>query len=190
MKPTEDVAKKLSDEWRFSNEAELSELFVKFLTSGSAVTQLPWCGEQPGLEMVGIRSQLVDMCRSGMLTINSQARVNGALSTDLVYGWGPAGGVVYQKAYVEFFCSPSILKALKQYFLKKKDVEWMAISKSGDMQASLNNTGAVTAVTWGVFPGREISNPLLSTPRRSLRGKTRRLDSGTCSKRSIQRTRI
>merc|ERR550514_1759353 len=124
-KPTEDVAKKLSDEWRFSNEAGLYELFVKFLTPASAATQLPWCAEKPGLEMVGIRSQLIEMCRAGMLTINSQARVNGALSTDVVYGWGPAGsgaarGVVYQKAYVEFFCSPTVLKALKEHFHKKK----------------------------------------------------------------------
>merc|ERR1719183_1995438 len=156
---SEDLAKKLSDEWSFSDEVGLSELFVKFLTTGSDVTQLPWCQEKPGLEMVGIRSQLCEMCRAGMLTINSQARVNGALSTDLVYGWGPAGGVVYQKAYVEFFCSPTMLKKLKEHFLKKKDVDWMAVSKSGDMQSSPNTSGPVTAVTWGVFPGREIQQP-------------------------------
>jgi len=158
-KPTEDVAKKLSDEWRFSDEAGLGQLFAKFLTPGSVVTQLPWCAEKPGLEMVGIRSQLMEMCKAGMLTINSQARVNGALSTDLVYGWGPAGGVVYQKAYVEFFCSPAMLKKLQAHFLKKKDVDWMAISKNGDMQTSPTSAGPVTAVTWGVFPGAEIQQP-------------------------------
>merc|ERR1719247_2437457 len=68
-KPAEDVAKKLSEEWRFSDEAGLSELFVNFLTPGSAVTQLPWCQEKPGFEMVAIRSQLSEMCRAGMLTI-------------------------------------------------------------------------------------------------------------------------
>merc|ERR1719310_490383 len=155
----EDQAKKLSNEWSFSDEAGLSALFAEFLAPGSNVTQLPWCAEKPGLEMVGIRNQLMEMCKAGMLTINSQARVNGALSTDLVYGWGPAGGVVYQKAYVEFFCSPTMLKKLKDHFLKKKDVDWMAISKSGDMQVSPNTSGPVTAVTWGVFPGREIQQP-------------------------------
>merc|ERR1719313_176802 len=159
IKPSEDVAKKLSDEWSFSDEAGLAECFVNFLTPGDAVSQLPWCAEKPGLEMVGIRSQLIEMCRAGMLTINSQARVNGALSTDVVYGWGPAGGVVYQKAYVEFFCSPATLKKLKDHFQKKKDVDWMAISKSGDMQISPNCSGPVTAVTWGVFPGQEIQQP-------------------------------
>merc|ERR1719335_14854 len=85
----EDQAKKLSNEWSFSDEAGLSALFAEFLAPGSNVTQLPWCAEKPGLEMVGIRNQLMEMCKAGMLTINSQARVNGALSTDLVYGWGP-----------------------------------------------------------------------------------------------------
>merc|ERR1719324_507956 len=155
----EDQAKKLSNEWSFSDEAGLSALFAEFLAPGSNVTHLPWCAEKPGLEMVGIRNQLMEMCKAGMLTINSQARVNGALSTDLVYGWGPAGGVVYQKAYVEFFCSPAMLKMLKEHFAKKKDVDWMAISKGGDMQTSPNATGPVTAVTWGVFPGREIQQP-------------------------------
>merc|ERR1719353_1676214 len=159
IKPSEDVAKKLSDEWAFSDEAGLAECFVNFLTPGDAVSQLPWCAEKPGLEIVGIRSQLIEMCRAGMLTINSQARVNGALSTDVVYGWGPAGGVVYQKAYVEFFCSPTMLKKLKDHFHKKKDVDWMAVSKSGDLQSSPNTSGPVTAVTWGVFPGREIQQP-------------------------------
>merc|ERR1719313_2492633 len=154
-KPSDDVA----SEWSFSDEAGLSELFVKFLTPGDAVAQLPWCSEKPGLEMVGIRNQLIEMCSRGMLTINSQARVNGALSTDLVYGWGPAGGVVYQKAYVEFFCSPTMLKALKDHFQKKKDVEWMAISKNGDMKTCANGVGQVTAVTWGVFKGSEIQQP-------------------------------
>merc|ERR1719478_1204951 len=155
----EDAAKKLSNEWTFSDEAGLSALFAEFLAPGSNVTQLPWCAEKPGLEMVGIRSQLMEMCKAGMLTINSQARVNGALSTDLVYGWGPAGGVVYQKAYVEFFCSPAMLQTLQEHFSKKKDVEWMAISKNGDMKTCANGVGQVTAVTWGVFKGSEIQQP-------------------------------
>merc|ERR1719238_1223784 len=155
----EDQAKKLSNEWSFSDEAGLSALFAEFLAPGSNVTQLPWCAEKPGLEMVGIRNQLMEMCKAGMLTINSQARVNGALSTDLVYGWGPAGGVVYQKAYVEFFCSPAMLQTLQEHFSKKKDVEWMAISKNGDMKTCANGVGQVTAVTWGVFKGSEIQQP-------------------------------
>lgn len=33
----------------------------------------------------------------GFLTINSQPAVNGAKSSDKVFGWGPRNGYVYQK---------------------------------------------------------------------------------------------
>jgi hypothetical protein len=36
--------------------------------------------------------------------------VNGAKSDHAVFGWGGPGGRVYQKAYVECFCSPQNLK--------------------------------------------------------------------------------
>ena len=35
--------------------------------------------------------------RNGVLTINSQPAVNGKPSADPVFGWGSAGGYVYQK---------------------------------------------------------------------------------------------
>lgn len=33
----------------------------------------------------------------------SQPAVDAASSTDDVYGWGPTGGFVFQKCFVEFF---------------------------------------------------------------------------------------
>lgn len=45
------------------------------------------------------RDQLVALNQAGYLTINSQPRVNGAPSNDATFGWGRAGGYVYQKAY-------------------------------------------------------------------------------------------
>lgn len=38
-----------------------------------------------------------------LLTINSQPVANGVKSNDPVFGWGPSGGYIYQKAYYEFF---------------------------------------------------------------------------------------
>lgn len=46
---------------------------------------------------------MIAINRAGFMTINSQPAVNGCRSDDSVYGWGGAGGYVYQKAYVEFF---------------------------------------------------------------------------------------
>merc|ERR1719316_951924 len=42
IKPSEDVAKKLSDEWSFSDEAGLAECFVNFLTPGDAGSRDGW----------------------------------------------------------------------------------------------------------------------------------------------------
>ena len=39
----------------------------------------------------------------GWWTVGSQPAINGAPSTDEVVGWGPRGGYVYQKCFVEFF---------------------------------------------------------------------------------------
>ena len=41
-----------------------------------------------------------------------QPRVNAVSSDDASFGWGPAGGHVFQKAYLEFFCSPGRLDRL------------------------------------------------------------------------------
>jgi methylenetetrahydrofolate reductase (NADPH) len=157
-KLTSESIKKLSSVWSFDSEAELRKLFVDFLSEGNAVSQLPWCSDKPGPETVSIRSQLATMCQHGMFTINSQARVNGALSSDALFGWGPANGVVYQKAYAEFFCSKSTLDKLAKVLGTQKGLSYMAVSKSGDVKKSAG-CGPVTAVTWGVFPGQEIQQP-------------------------------
>ena len=45
------------------------------------------------------REHLLALNEAGLLTINSQPRVNGAPSNDPTFGWGRPGGYVYQKAY-------------------------------------------------------------------------------------------
>jgi methylenetetrahydrofolate reductase (NADPH) len=146
--------------WEFDSETELRNLFVKFIEDGGDVSQLPWCSEKPGLETVPIREQLISLCKSGLLTINSQARVNGAMSADALFGWGPANGVVYQKAYAEFFCSERTLENLVKTFGNQKGMSWMAVSKAGVVKKS-DCCGPVNAVTWGVFPGQEIQQPTI-----------------------------
>jgi len=97
-----------------------------------------------------------------LVTINSQPRVNGALSSDPLFGWGPAGGVCYQKAYVEFFCDPEMLKKIEAGLKDSAQIELMAVNTKGDMRGNINtgpDAAHVTAVTWGVFPGQEIQQP-------------------------------
>ena len=83
--------------------------------------------------------------------------MNGAPSTDPTHGWGGPGGYVYQKAYVEFFCSPAHLKALQAVVASSPHLEYKAVKASGELHSSSANK--VTAVTWGVFPNREVLQP-------------------------------
>uniref|UniRef100_A0A8C9C2C9 Methylenetetrahydrofolate reductase n=1 Tax=Phocoena sinus TaxID=42100 RepID=A0A8C9C2C9_PHOSS len=102
--------------------------------------------------------------RRGILTINSQPNINGKPSSDPVVGWGPGGGYVFQKAYLEFFTSretvEALLQVLKKYELR---VNYHIVDVKGD---NITNAPELqpNAVTWGIFPGREIIQPTVVDP--------------------------
>jgi hypothetical protein len=62
---------------------------------------------------------------------------------------------VYQKAYVEFFCSPEAFEALRPKLDAAASVTYLAASKTSEMVASAG--AGVNTVSWGVFTGEEIS---------------------------------
>merc|ERR1719498_1558211 len=136
----------------------LCGVFEKFLTGG--VKKLPWCQEAPSPETNFVLKQVKKMNQQGLLTINSQPRVNGVLSTDPYVGWGPADGFVYQKAYCEFFCSPETLEKLLVGFERErlKFFTYTAVNLKGEVRTNVKEN-SVNAVTWGVFPGEEIIQP-------------------------------
>lgn len=80
-----------------------------------------------------------------------------------VTGWGEAGGYVYQKAYVEFFCSPESLNGLINKCKAFPQISYMAVNKAGYWISNLKNTDVIT-VTWGVFPAQEIVQPTVVDP--------------------------
>lgn len=90
-----------------------------------------------------------------------RAQVNAKPSSDNVFGWGPSGGYVYQKGYVEFFCSPDNFKALVRHVQNFASVSYMAVNAAGDFHSDLP---ASAAISWGVFPGQEVSQPLVICP--------------------------
>jgi methylenetetrahydrofolate reductase (NADPH) len=87
--------------------------------------------------------------------------VNGLPSTHPEVGWGGPGGYCYQKAYVEFFCSPASLKKLLEELPRHTNLSYHAMNAKGEEYTnnSAAGQGRVNAVTWGVFPGREIVQP-------------------------------
>lgn len=98
------------------------------------------------------------MSLRGWWTVGSQPAVNGGKSDDEVIGWGPAGGYVFQKAFVEFFADESDLIDIEIKIKAKGDgwVDFFAANLQGDFKSNMIN-GARNAVTWGVFPGQEIA---------------------------------
>merc|ERR1719171_3213668 len=134
---------------------DIADVFCKYIKG--EIKRLPWCQESTSTETNFIAKQLLKLNQLGFLTINSQPRVNAALSTDPYVGWGGSQGFVYQKAYVEFFCSKPLLDKLIEGIKDDKFVSYMAVNKAGE---TISNTDSNTnAVTWGVFPGREVVQP-------------------------------
>lgn len=50
----------------------------------------------------------------GWWTVGSQPAIDGAASSDEVVGWGPQGGYVYQKSFVEFFIEKEDVDKIEQ----------------------------------------------------------------------------
>jgi len=139
---------------------DAGKAFVKFLNGD--INRLPWNDTELNLETGPIKDFLIKLNESGFWTINSQPRVNGADSSDSAVGWGGKGGIVYQKAYVEFFTSPELLKILIPVLNRfGTRLNYQAVNKNS---VCYSNTDSTIAVTWGVFPGREILQPTIVDP--------------------------
>jgi len=143
-------------------ESDVFNIFAKFCRG--ELNHLPWNDAPLSLESEGISSKLVLLNEAGYLTINSQPAVNGADSSDVKYGWGGSGGVVYQKAYVEFFAAPEKLKLILDEVAKGELGNLGLVYTNAQGEGGNVNLAGPTAVTWGVFPGKEIVQPTVVDP--------------------------
>ncbi|KAF3975832.1 hypothetical protein ACB098_04G000600 [Castanea mollissima] len=156
--------KKLLEEWvtPLTNVDDIQEKFKKYCLG--KLRSSPWSeldGLQPETRI--INEQLGKIITKGFLTVNSQPAVNGEKSDSPSVGWGGPGGYVYQKAYVEFFCSREKLDALVDKSKAFPSLTYMAVNKEGKLISNVHQT-AVNAVTWGVFPAKEIIQPTVVDP--------------------------
>ncbi|OCT52671.1 Methylenetetrahydrofolate reductase 1 [Cladophialophora carrionii] len=145
-----------------------------------------------------IRSELLSLIsKQNYWTLASQPAVDGAPSSHPIFGWGPPGeGFVFQKAFVEFFCSRDEWETRLKDRLRKYGSEvlsWMKTDVHGAFEsaqhaprpangvkraatdettnpistmninasAGVSDVDTVNAVTWGVFPSREILTPTI-----------------------------
>jgi methylenetetrahydrofolate reductase (NADPH) len=134
---------------------DVYEVFARYIEGRIPI--LPWCEASLQSETIPLSSLFAAVNRGGLLTINSQPAVNGVPSDHEVYGWGGAGGRVYQKAYVEFFVSPELMPVVMEVVSQRPSLRAYAIDVH-KMEQSCDNR-SVTALTWGVFPDKEILQP-------------------------------
>ncbi|EHY59194.1 methylenetetrahydrofolate reductase (NAD(P)H) met13 [Exophiala dermatitidis] len=137
---------------------DVTALFVRYLQG--ELERLPWSEGSISAEADTIKPDLTDLNQRGLLTVNSQPAIDGAPSSHPVYGWGPPGGWVYQKAYLELLIFPSIFNTVLERLNANKNLTYYAVNKKGELHTNTKDEGP-NAVTWGIFPNREIVQPTI-----------------------------
>jgi len=143
---------------------DVANVFIGFLEK--RVQYIPWC-DTVLPESLKISKELIQLNKSGYFTINSQPCINGISSNNPVFGWGGTDGYLYQKAYLEFFCSLDNFNTLKSKFWTygsnangTTNISYCAVNHNGQVITNCDKK-TINAVTWGVFPNKEIVQPTI-----------------------------
>ncbi|KAI0478456.1 methylenetetrahydrofolate reduct [Xylariaceae sp. FL0804] len=137
---------------------DVADTFLRYLNK--ELNSLPWSEAPLTAEADPIKEDLIRLNRRGLLTINSQPAVNGVKSTHPVHGWGPPNGYVYQKAYLELFIPRDICDEVIQRINANPELTYYVVDQAGVFRTNAPSEGP-NAVTWGVFPGKEIVQPTI-----------------------------
>src|SRR6266702_1191924 len=105
---------------RPSTLADITALSLRFLRG--EITSYPFSPAPLSSESQLILPHLLRLAKNGWWPVGSQPAVDGLQSDHGTVGWGPAGGYVYQKAFVEFFASENIVERLEKAVEKVKGV--------------------------------------------------------------------
>ncbi|ODV57970.1 methylenetetrahydrofolate reductase (NAD(P)H) MET13 [Ascoidea rubescens DSM 1968] len=163
----------------------LIQLFIDYLNG--KLSMLPWC-DSPinSLEISDYLNNLIDLNFKGILTVNSQPKINGVKSTSKIHGWGPRNGFIYKKQYLEFFLPKTHLNKLinkiqtcndilnnnnSNYNISGKNnnnknddyniLSFFAVDNLGTFYSNLKDLSKANAVTWGIFPNCEVIQPTI-----------------------------
>jgi methylenetetrahydrofolate reductase (NADPH) len=144
--------------------ADISQIFVRYLQGTLAV--IPWSDEPLRSETNSILPHLLALnTQKNWWTVGSQPAVDGCPSEDPIHGFGPEGGYVYQKAFVEFFGDYEDVLAIQRKAAevesrskRRKITFYAACAETESSKSIISNMagGDANAVTWGIFPGKEI----------------------------------
>lgn len=159
-----DSAKKLKQLKKMWGESlasleDVSKVFINYIEG--KIKKLPWCEESElELEINQIKDLLFELNSHNIYTINSQPAVNGKSSNDPEVGWGPGNGYVYQRMYIEFFIDKDKIEKIVSILKNYPQITYQAVNKNGDVIQS-SSQQVVCALTWGVFPNKEIVQPTI-----------------------------
>ena len=171
-----------------TTRGDIGRLFTRHLRDG--LDQLPWSEGVLSDETRLIKTQLCRLIEEkGWWSVASQPAVDGIKSSDPTFGWGPSGGFVFQKAFVEFWIPTKDWTNVLRPHLRKPEiaaqVSWYASPNprpTKPSQSATNGTNGtngtaltievptfesnseteeVNSVTWGSFPGKEIVTPTI-----------------------------
>ena len=97
---------------RPSTLADITALSLRFLRG--EITSYPFSPAPLSSESQLILPHLLRLAKNGWWPVGSQPAVDGLQSDHGIVGWGPAGGYVYQKSFVEFFANEDIVERLEK----------------------------------------------------------------------------
>lgn len=159
-----DSPEKAIEFWGEPNSTlELAQVFINYLSD--RIPQLPWVDTPLSIETTIIQEQLFELNLRGWFSTASQPATNACPSNDNVFGWGPGNGIVYQKAFIELFVPKkdwdNKIKPSLKYEFDNKIMTYFIGDKNGYIGSNLDENHSKTAVTWGVFPSKEVLQPTL-----------------------------
>ena len=139
--------------------SDLSHIFTSYLSG--KIDVIPWADVPLSPETALIQEELFELNEKGWFSVASQPSVNGWKSTDNIFGWGPPNGIVYQKSFVELFMPAKDWEQLRSNL--DDSTTFYVGTKSGEIKLNLpieqDYSKSKSAVTWGVFPQKEILQP-------------------------------
>lgn len=138
---------------------DVSNVFTNFIER--KINRIPWAEiSEIQDETTCIKDLLHKMNSKGLFTINSQPNANGVRSDDAVLGWGPPDGYVYQRQYIEFFIQKDVMLELINELIQHPNILYQSVNLKGEHYESFKGN-VVLALTWGVFPNKEITQPTI-----------------------------
>lgn len=144
---------------------DITKIFTNYLSDKIQV--LPWVSSELSPETALIQEQLFELNNKGWFTLASQPAIDGCPSSDSVLGWGPKNGRLFQKSFVEFFIPKhewhnEVLPRLSDD-IDSATITYFRGDASGNISSKLPHGTELhnhkSAVTWGVFPSKEVLQP-------------------------------